>query len=162
MGSSAGAVLTAQYGLIASNSTYADYIGITPAVTTKQLKGVIIDGAPMNMKLVDRNTGAMFKTWLKTCNLKKSEKSKQIHTARWVDDKYPPAFLTAGNDGCFPEHVTELHEALVKNHVESILYIVDVQKEKEPHGYLNKIQTDPYAKEGFDRLVSFAKERTIK
>jgi len=162
MGGSAGAVLTAQYGVIASNPTYANSIDITPAITTKYLKGVIIDGAPMNTKIMDWKTGAMFRTWLNTCNLKTSEQSKQIHTAAWVDDKYPPAFLTAGNDGCFPEHISELHESLIKHHVESTLYVVDIQKEREPHGYLNKFQTDPYAKEGFDRLVAFAKERTAK
>jgi acetyl esterase/lipase len=160
MGGSAGAVFTAQYGVILSNPDYAARMGITPAIGMDWLKGVIIDGAPMNPARMNWATATMFRTWLNISNLKTSRQAQEIHAALWVNGSYPPAFLTAGNDGCYAEDARELHAALIKNGVDSTLFIVDIKDQKEPHGYLNKFQTDPFAKEGLDRLLAFAKRRT--
>ena len=54
MGSSAGAIMTAQYGTILSNPEYAALLDIEPALNLKQVSAVVIDDGPIdyrNMKL---------------------------------------------------------------------------------------------------------------
>lgn len=48
MGSSAGAIMASQIGSVITNKDYANLIGVTPSLSPKQLKGVVIDDAPLD------------------------------------------------------------------------------------------------------------------
>lgn len=160
MGDSAGAVFTAMYGVVISNPAYAKQLGITPSVTQKEVRGLIIDGAPTITEVMNWQTAAMYRVWTGTRNMKNSKPVKEIRVSHWINQNYPPSFFTAGNEGCWPEDATENYEAAKRAGAETYLYIPDIAKGKEGHGYLNGYQTDPLAKEGVDRLIAFAKEKT--
>ena len=90
------------------------------------------------------------------------EKASQIHVCRWVTENYPKTFLTAGNDHCFPEHTQELGDTLRAKGVEVSDYYIDPSVSKQGHGYMGAWETDPYAKEGMNRQMSFIKRVTTK
>ena len=48
MGSSAGAIMTAQYGTVLSNPAYAALLNIEPALNLEQVSAVVIDDAPID------------------------------------------------------------------------------------------------------------------
>lgn len=50
MGSSAGAIMTAQYGTVLSNPAYAALLGIEPALNPEQVSAVVIDDAPIDYR----------------------------------------------------------------------------------------------------------------
>lgn len=52
MGSSAGAIMTAQYGALISNSDYAALLAITPAITTEQIAAVVVDDGPVDYTIM--------------------------------------------------------------------------------------------------------------
>ena len=155
MGDSAGATLAAIYGAIISNSEYAKEMNITPAISTDRIKGIIIDAAPMDISLMNRATKAMYKTWIGATQVDDTKAARQIHIPEWVTKDYPPTFLTAGNDGCFPEDMKQMYEALKAKGCDTQLFLIDPEKAKEPHGYLNNYKNDPYAKEGIEKIIAF-------
>ena len=50
MGSSAGAIMTAQYGTVLSNPEYAALLDIEPALNPEQVAAVVIDDAPIDYR----------------------------------------------------------------------------------------------------------------
>lgn len=154
MGGSAGAVLSALLGAVHANPEFAKAVAIEPAMKPECLRGLAIDGAPMNMEWMDWGVKTMYRAWTGRYSIK-STAAQQIHVTDWVTEKYPPCFLTAGNDGCFPEHVQELGETLKAMGVHVEEYYMDSAITKQPHGYMGKWETDPYAKEGMDRMMAF-------
>lgn len=159
MGGSAGAVMSAMLGAAHSNPEYAKRLGITPALELSSIKGLCIDGAPMNVKIMNWGTVTMCRSWYgahrRTCNA-----AKNMHVCNWVTKDYPKTFLTAGNDACFPEHVQELGAALREKGVEVHEFYIDPNESKQGHGYLGNWETDPYAKKGMDEQLSFIQRVT--
>ncbi|MBB6637193.1 alpha/beta hydrolase [Cohnella thailandensis] len=165
MGGSAGAVMTAQYGLMVSNPDYAAMMGIRPAIRREAVKALLIDGAPMNTALMktapmDQFGKLLLRTWFGTNDLTTSEPSKQIHAARWVDERYPPCFLTAGNSFCFPKHAEELEKVLDAKGIEHDSYYVDSREARAMHGYIVHFATDSNAGKGLERMLAFAQRMT--
>jgi len=159
MGGSAGAVMCAMLGAVYSNPEYADRIKITPAIDLSDIRGLCIDGAPMNTKIMNWATITMFRSWY-GAHSRSCKAAKEIHVCDWVTEHYPRSFLTAGNEGCFPEHVQELGAALRAQGVEADEYYIDPSQSKQGHGYMGNWETDPYAKEGMDRQLAFIKRVT--
>lgn len=159
MGGSAGAVMSAIMGAAFSNPDYAKHLGITPALELSSIKGLCIDGAPMDTQKLNWATITMFRSWYgkhsRTCKA-----AKEIHVCDWVTEKFPKAFLTAGNDGCFPEHVQELGDALKAKGVEIDEFYIDPKESKQGHGYMGAWETDPFAKMGMEHQLSFIKRVT--
>lgn len=159
MGSSAGAVLTAQMGLVLSHPAYARELGISPAINLSCIRGMIIDGGPMIIAQMNEPTQWMVKTWLGKNDLDCKE-GRQMHVAEWVTKAYPECFLTAGNNGCFPDDMQELGQALRAKGVAVSDYYTDPAVSKQPHGYLGNWESDPYAREGMERMLAFLKRVT--
>lgn len=159
MGGSAGAVMAAQLGAAYSNPEYAKAVGVTPAVRLEQIRGISIDGAPMNSDWIDQGVSWMMQSWLGTVDLQGME-GKLLHVCQWVTENYPRTFLTAGNDGCFPEHTQELGNALRAVGVEVDDFYIDPAVSKQGHGYMGAWETDPYAKAGMERQLAFIRQVT--
>ena len=158
-GGSAGAVLTAQLGLVYSNSAYAKIVGVVPAVDAQTIRGLAVDGAPMNPALFDQGVQTMAKTWLGS-NVLEGETAKLIHVSEWVTEDYPRIFLTAGNEGCFMEHTVELGNALRHVGAEVDEYYPDPEISKEGHGYMGGWENSAQAREGFERQLAFIRKVT--
>ncbi len=161
MGGSAGAVMTAQLGAAYSNPEYAKAAGITPAIPLEHIRGLSIDGAPMNPDWVNEGVAWMIQSWLGVADLSDST-GKLLHVCQWVTGRYTRTFLTAGNDGCFPEHTQELGDALRAAGVEVDDFYIDPAVSKQGHGYMGAWETDPYAKEGMTRQLTFIQKVTTE
>lgn len=159
-GGSAGAVLTAQLGLVYSNPDYAGMTGTEPLISPDAICGLAIDGAPMNMALVDEGVTWMAKTWLGTNDFVEKH-HKIIHVCESVSSAYPPVFLTAGNEGCFMAHTKELGEVLREAGVPVDEYYPDPAISKEGHGYMNNMDVSAQAREGMERQIAFMKKVTV-
>lgn len=160
MGGSAGAVMCAILGAVYSNAEYSKLLGVSPHIELESIRGLCIDGAPMNTKLLNWGTLTMFRSWIGKHG-KNCAQAKQIHVCEWINEKYPKTFLTAGNDGCFPEHTQELGTALRDKGVEVDEFYIDPNESKQGHGYLNNWETDPYAKEGMSKQLAFIKRVAV-
>lgn len=159
MGGSAGAVISAILGAVYSNPDYTKRLGIAPSVELSAIKGLCIDGAPMNTKLLNWGTVTMFRSWYGR-HSRNCKAAKEIHVCEWVTKQYPKAFLTAGSEGCYPEHVQELGVAMKTMGVEADEFYIDPNESKQGHGYMGAWETDPYAKMGMDRQIAFIKRVT--
>lgn len=160
MGDSAGAVLAAIYATAVSNPQYAGEIGLEPCAGTDRIKFVIIDDAPLDVKKMNSVVRAMYKSWFGFINIKNSRQAKQLLCKNRVTPEFPPSFITAGNDGGFPEDMKELYEALVAAGAKTEYYYVDPAVAKEPHGYLSNYKTDDYAAEAVEKMLNSAKQFT--
>lgn len=154
-GGSAGAVLAAQLGGVYGNPFYAKTVGVWPSIEREAIRGIAIDGAPMNPKLFDDGVSAMVMTWLGTNDLSAKDQEEKIHMSRWATENWPRVFLTAGNEGCFLPHTKELGNALRKVGVEVDEYYPDPAVSKEGHGYMGNFETSAQAREGIERQAAF-------
>ena len=160
MGSSAGAILTSQYGAIISNKEYANSLDIAPLLTTNEVKALVIDDAPLATDKFNFKTSVLIKNYLGTNNLKDSEAAKQYNTLLHLNDDYPPSFMTAGNIGGFPEDMKTLSDELTSYQIDNDYFYLDKTHGEIAHGYLTNIKTDKNAQEAFKRLVQFIDKYT--
>jgi acetyl esterase len=66
MGTSAGAQMSAQYGLILANPEYASRIGIRPSVLRADVKGLILFSPPLRVSELNWGTDRIFRAYLGT------------------------------------------------------------------------------------------------
>ena len=92
MGSSAGAIMTAQYGAVATNAEYAAMYHIVPAISAEHISALVIDDAPLYYKEFNWATKVIIGNYL--CgNIWPSEELRS-----WYD---PYAYLSAEYPDCF-------------------------------------------------------------
>lgn len=158
MGSSAGAIMTSQLGSIITNPEYASLLEITPALQPHQLKGVVIDDAPLDYKHFSLATKVLVGNYVKgSIYLSKGEIAKYNNISS-ITDKYPAAFLLGSE---YRHDMNVMHEKLVEQNCKNIL--VDPYKEhgiEKQHCFIAAERVDPIAKQAFDKLLVFLKEQT--
>jgi acetyl esterase/lipase len=107
-GSSAGAQLTSQMGVIVTNPEYAAALGISPSLRPEQFKGVILCAGIYDMaRFLERGDmirggilgwGVGVTTWAYTGSRSQdSDALAEMSTIDHVTADYPPAFITGGN-----------------------------------------------------------------
>ena len=156
MGSSAGADLTEIYGLIVSNPAYAKRIGIQPAITPANIRGLVIDEAALDMKRLKPGIGTMAESWLGTDDLVHSEAARLASAADHVTRDYPRAFINTSNQmDCFIESAEELKKSLDALGVENVLFYRPAAEVELHHGFLSGLEINQTAKECFDEIIAF-------
>ena len=160
MGGSAGAILTSQYGSLLTNEEYRNLLNIYPTITANQVKALVIDDAPLIPEGFNWATSILIKNYLDVNNIKKSMLSKKYNPLPYVNSSFSPSFLNAGNKGGFPEDMEALSNLLSSFNIENEYYYRDKSYGELPHGYLNLINTNKYAKECFDRMMAFINKFT--
>lgn len=159
MGSSAGAIMASQIGSVITNKDYANLIGVTPSLSPKQLKGVVIDDAPLDYDRFPFACKLLVGNYINgTTFLSKEEKSRYNNILH-VTGAYPPSFLLGSE---YRTDMNEMHNAL--NKVGVINEIADPLKEegkKMPHCFVAAEREDPTAKKAFLRLIDFLKHTAL-
>lgn len=159
MGSSAGAIMASQIGSVITNKDYANLIGMTPSLSPKQLKGVVIDDAPLDYDRFPFACKLLVGNYINgTTFLLKEEKSRYNNILH-VTGAYPPSFLLGSE---YRADMNEMHNAL--NKVGVINEIADPLKEegkKMPHCFVAAEREDPTAKKAFLRLIDFLKHTAL-
>ncbi len=158
MGSSAGAIMTSQLGSIITNREYAEFVGITPALSSKQVKAVVLDDAPLDYERFSLGTKVLVGNYVNGTIFLSEEEISRYNNILHVTADYPPAFLLGSE---YRHDMNAMHSALDKTGAENIL--VDPLAEHgevKPHCFVASERVDPIAKEAFDKLIEFLNKKT--
>lgn len=158
-GQSAGAILTAQYGALISNEDYRNELNIYPQLTTEEVKALIIDDAPLATEGFNFNTKMLIRNYLDTSDLS-GDIAKQYNALLHINENFPVSFMTAGNTDGFPEDMQQLADKLDEYNIDNEYYYRDRSYSDLPHGYLNSIKDNEYARECFDNILEFIDKYT--
>jgi len=160
-GDSAGAQIAAQVANTISVPAYAAALGIVPAISRAQLRGVILHCGIYDLALPSlRGPYGHFMdtaTWAYSGRRDglKAEHTSQFSVARFVTAEFPPAFISAGNSDPLLPHSLALAEALGRRGVQvDTLFFAKDRKPELPHEYQFNLDTDA-GREALERAVKF-------
>lgn len=161
MGGSAGADLTEIYGLIVADAGYAAKYAIKPAVTPKQLKGLIIDESFLSLDVLrDKNMDTMIGAWLGVNDVVEGAPAKLVNVPKHIRGKYIESFIVTSNkEPIFSVSAKDLKAALDKYHLPYEFFEPDVQRYGNdiPHGFMSQGDKTPVSKECFEQCLAFMK-----
>ena len=157
MGSSAGAILTGQYGALLANPEYREKLGIYPKICPDHIKCLVVDDAPFRTEKFNWKMIAMMGNFLQTTDMR-SERAGFFNAYAYFSADMKPCFFDAGPKDGFPEDMQACAEKLTALGVENEVYIP--QNKELPHGFLNLARTDAEAAEGERRIIAFMNRYT--
>lgn len=158
-GQSAGAILAAEYGALLSNEEYREKMNLFPTLQNGEIRALIIDDAPLVFRNFDLKLKLLMGNYFNTMRFNAALESRYSPVG-YINSGYPPSFMTAGNTDGFPEDMQILADNLTKSGVENEYYRICRKECELPHGYLGLIDKNKYARECFDRILSFIKKYT--
>ena len=156
-GGSAGANMTVIYAACVCNPDYAELLGVDPVMTRENLKVLAIDEAALDASVFN---GAMYAMLGCATGAKQNtpEAVAIINAKTFIRDSFIPSWINASNEpndenGYFITEGRGLKKKLDEIGVPNDL--VFFPGAKLPHGYMDRMDTDPHAKEAFDRMMNF-------
>lgn len=161
-GGSAGGNLAGVMANLQTNPKYADEMGITPALNSEDIKGVVFISALLDNSQygVTHNIAIdyMFywagRVYLNTNELVyDKEASRLSNVIDNVSENYPPTLISDGNSGSFFDQAFAMNARLVELGVESKLIYYPKTVAILSHGY-EDLGSD-YAKITQDRMIEF-------
>ena len=157
MGSSAGANLTAIYGLAVADKSYAEKLGIFPCIKPEQLKVLVIDEMILNGDHLSKGLKILASSWLGERTAKYGPKAKMINIAQHIEKNYFPAFLVASNvEPPFEMDAREMYEKLTGSGVPTELYYRSkAEGEELAHGFMANLGSNTCSRECFKQMMSF-------
>lgn len=158
MGSSAGAILTGQYGALLANSEYREKLGVYPKIPADSIKCLVVDDAPFRTEKFNWALKAMMGNFLQTTDMR-SDRANLFNAYAYFNADMKPCFFDAGPKDGFPEDMRACGEKLTALGVENEVYIPNNQE--LPHGFLNLARTDSEAAEGERRIIAFMNRYTV-
>ena len=160
MGSSAGAIMTAQYGTILSNPEYAALLDVEPALSLEQVSAVVIDDAPIDYRNMVLGCKILVGNYVKGSIYLNEDELNRYECIPHMTADYPAAFLLGSE---YRNDLIAMAEKLKEVEVEHIL--VDPLAEhgaEKPHCFVANERIDPVAAEAFGRLTAFLREKTAR
>lgn len=158
MGSSAGAIMTAQYGTVLSNPEYAALLGIAPALSLEQVSAVVIDDGPIVYGNMTLNCKMLVGNYVKGSIYLNEDELDRYECIPYMTSDYPAAFLLGSE---YRNDMIAMAEKLQEAGVEHILVDPLAEHgEERPHCFVANERIDPVAAEAFNRLTAFLQEKT--
>ncbi|MDE6261196.1 MAG: alpha/beta hydrolase [Oscillospiraceae bacterium] len=158
MGSSAGAIMTAQYGTIITNPEYAALLEIEPALRPEQVSAVVIDDGPIDYRHMALACKLLVGNYVKGSIYLNEDELDRYECIPHMTSDYPAAFLLGSE---YRIDMIAMGEKLQEVGAKYILIDPLAEHgEEKPHCFVAAERADPIAKEAFDRLTAFLKERT--
>ena len=121
-GDSAGAQIASQLAALYTNPELREKMGIAPALSRNNVRGVILDCGLYDMRTVGSTGFPFLRTFLWSYagerNWMHFAHIDELSTTLHVTDAYPPTYLTVGNDDPFQSQSYELGSVLLAHHVE--------------------------------------------
>ena len=157
MGSSAGAIMTSQLGSIITNPDYAEALGISPVLKPGQVKAVVLDDAPLVYDKFSLGAKVLVGNYVKGSIFLNHEEKQAYNNILWVDSNYPDAFLLGSE---YYIDMREMDAALIEAKVNHAL--VDPLAEHNlqmQHCFVALERVNEVAKDAFDRMITFIKQR---
>ena len=162
-GGSAGACFTEIYGLAVADPSYAERLGIHPAITMKELCCVVVNEACLQTSVNTSadNMYALQANWFGEESLEEGEKAQLAEVSRHIHGLYPPAYLVASNnEPFFSADVRAMDEALTRYGLAHEIYDEPKEREVLPHGFVGNFAASPCAKECFEGILAFLRKYT--
>lgn len=160
-GDSGGAHITAQVANVYTNSEYASMLGITPSISREAVKGVILYCGPYNTDLVDFKGayGGFLNTvlwaYMGTRNFFDDPKFVHFSVAKFITEKFPPTFISVGNEDPLSIHSHDLASRLSSKSVRvDSLFFPDDYRPGLPHEYQFNLDNEA-GKQALERTLSF-------
>ena len=156
-GGSAGANMTEIYAACVCNQDYAARLGIDPIMTPDNLKVLAIDEAALDASVYDSNMYAMLGCAV-GAKRNTPEAVKIINAKAYIRDSYIPSWINASNEpndetGWFITEGRGLKKKLDAIGVPNEL--VFFPGAKLPHGYMDRMESDPHALHAFHSMMAF-------
>lgn len=160
MGGSAGAQLTAQYGLVISDPAYAAEVGISPAVDASAVRGLVIFSAPLKASGFGWRMNTMLWAYLGTKDLENSRQARQVDILSHIGPGYPATYLTDGNQpDTFPEHAKAMARILREKKVDHVFNYYEAREAALDHGYTGRLDTK-HGRDNLEKTIAFMERRT--
>ena len=157
MGSSAGAIMTAQYGTVISNPEYAALLSIDPAINVEQVSAVVVDDAPIDYQNMTLLCKMLVGNYVKGSIYLNKDELNKYECIPYMTKDYPAAFLLGS------EYRNDMNSMAEKLKTVGAHYVlVDPFAENgiaQPHCFVAAERVDPVAEEAFKKLIGFLKER---
>ena len=159
-GGSAGANMTEIYAACVCNPDYAAELGIDPVMTPKNLKVLAIDEAALDASVYDGNMYAMLGSAV-GAKRNTPEAVKIINAKTYIRDSFIPSWINASNEpndetGYFITEGRGLKKKLDAIGVPNEL--VFFPGAKLPHGYMDRMESDPFASRAFSSMMAFIRK----
>lgn len=158
MGSSAGAIMTAQYGTVISNPEYAALLNIEPALNPEQVSAVVIDDAPIIYSNMTLNCKLLIGNYVKGSIYLNDDELNRYECIPHMTSDYPTAFLLGSE---YRNDMIAMAEKLKDMDVEHVLVDPFAEYgEEQPHCFVSNERNDSVAADAFKTLTEFLKEKT--
>ena len=158
MGSSAGAIMTSQLGNIITNPSYAELLGITPALNANQVKALVIDDAPLDYDSFTLGTKILVGNYVKGNIYLSKDEIKKYNPILSLTNNYPSSVLLGSE---YRHDMNVIHEKLNELDVEHLL--IDPYAEKgitKQHCFVASERVDEIDKDAFNRMMAFINKKT--
>lgn len=158
MGSSAGAIMVAQYAAAASNEEYAQLLGFSPVLPSEQISAVVVDDAPLDYESFTLACKFLMGNYIKGSIYLSGEEISCYNCIEHLTVAYPPVVLLGSE---YRHDMDLMHEGLEALGVEHLL--IDPLMEhgvQKGHCFVAGERSDPIAKEAFDRMTAFLAQKT--
>lgn len=160
MGGSAGAQMSAQYGVLLSDPAYAAEVGIEPTIDASHIKGLVLFSPPLKVSGFGWRMNSMMWAYLGTKDLENSRQARQVDILAHLNSRYPSTYITDGNQpDTFPEHAKAMARTLTELGVDHVFNFYEESEAKLDHGYTARMDTK-HGRENFDRAIAFMKQRS--
>ena len=158
MGSSAGAIMTAQYATLISAPEYAKLLGIEPALEKDQVAAVVIDDAPIDYRNMGLSCRMLVGNYVKGSVYLNEDEINRYECIPHMTSDYPAAFLLGSE---YRADMISMSRKLTEVGVEHVLVDpLEEHGEAKPHCFVGNERVDPVAAEAFSRLTEFLKGKT--
>lgn len=158
MGSSAGAIMTAQYGTVISNPEYAALLDIEPTLNLEQVSAVVIDDGPIDYRNMTLSCKLLVGNYVKGSIYLNEDELNRYECIPHMTSDYPDAFLLGSE---YRNDMVSMSQKLKETGVEHILVDPFTEHgEIKPHCFVANERNDSVAAEAFRRLTEFLKEKT--
>lgn len=157
MGSSAGAIMTAQYGTVISNPEYASLLSIVPTLSLEQVSAVVVDDAPIDYQNMTLGCKMLVGNYVAGSIYLSKDELNQYECIPYMTRDYPAAFLLGSE---YRNDMLKMSEQLNSVGVQHIL--VDPYAENgivQPHCFVASERVDSVAADAFQKLIDFLYER---
>ncbi len=160
MGGSAGAQLSAQYGVVLSDPAYAAEVGIEPTIDPSHVKGLVLFSPPLKVSGFGWRMNSMMWAYLNTQDLENSPQARQVDILSHINPRYPPTYITDGNQpDTFPEHAKAMAQALTSNGIDHVFNYYEASEALLDHGYTGRLNTK-HGRDNLGKAIAFMRQRS--
>ena len=160
-GGSAGADISAIYGLLLTDEFYASQLGICPVLKREELKAVVIDEAALDVETMDANLRLLLGCWLDSDDLTTSENAKLCDVVKRIGPDYPASYIVSSNiETGFSGFGFKFEQALKHQNVSCEHYYVTQSVDRLEHGFSLRYASNACAAECVHKMFAFL-ERSI-